>query len=283
MTPGQSFADLPLEQRLAGALSSPSAFYMTGEDALQLSGWNITSNVRLTVSGRFMSCDGRVQSFGFDLALTTDRVIASVVRQLGEGWLLNFTVNTGGVTSPYGATFARVQVVRGMASSGVVLGTLASGYITAQQPIFFPGGKVGSSFDGQGNIREITGSDPAAGAEISETVPTGARWRLISFSANLVTDATVANRQPLVLLDDGGVSFYRSGVNRNHVASTSIPYVWAAGNGVLGDSLGAVLGFLPTTAMMQSGYRVRTATTAIVAGDNWGPPQLLVEEWLEAN
>lgn len=259
----------------------PSAFYMTGEDVLQISGWNITTGVRLTVSGRFLTLDGRVQSFAHDVALTTDRVIASVVRQIGEGWLLNLTVTTGGTASIFGATFARVQVVRGVAASGVVIGTLCSGYVTSVQPIAFPGGRVRSMGEGPGNIRSVTGTNPAAGVEISETVPTGAIWRLIAFAVLFVTDATVANRLPILVVDDGATAFY--GADPPEAQAANGNATWAVGAGISRLTLtgGTRLWAFPNDIRLRAGSRIRTTTIALQAGDNFAAPQLLVEEWIE--
>jgi hypothetical protein len=32
---------------------------------------------------------------------------------------------------------------------------------------------------------------------------------------------------------------------------------------------------------LKAGWQIRTTTVNLQAGDNWGAPQLLVEEWLE--
>jgi len=218
-----------------------------------------------------------------DVALTTDRVIASLVRSLGDGWLLNLTVTSGATSSPYGATFARVQVVRGLAGSGIVLGTLCAGYVTSAQPIAFPGGRVRSMIEGRGNIRSITGTNPAAGVDWAETVPTGVRWRLLALTATLATDATAANRQARFGFTDGAANLYRSDAPNNQTASTSV--VYNAGHGtariaMVSDQPGWGL---PTEMFLLAGYTIFSATGSIQAGDNWGAPQLLVEEFLDAN
>lgn len=283
MTDTPSLHGLPWMDRIRLAQGSPNAFYMTGEDALQISGWNITTGVRLTVSGRFMGLDGRIQAFVHDVALTTDRVIASVVRSLGEGWLLNLTLNSGGTPSPYGQTFARAQVVRGLSASGIVIGTLCAGYVTSVRPIAFPGGRVRGAVDGPGNIRSITGTNPAAGVEISETVPTGARWRLLVFKAALTTDATVANRGVRLIIDDGAATIFQGEPSELQTATQGL--IWQAANGVqrATATLAVPTWAFPVTMMLLAGYRIATSVNNLQAGDDWGAPQLLVEEWLEGD
>lgn len=277
------FSALAAKDRIALAGAGPSSVFMTGEDALQISGWGIVTGASIRVSGRFLGLDGIVRPFEHDCPLTADRVIASVARQIGEGWLLNLTARNAGTANAYGQVFARVQVVRGLGASGAVLGTLCAGYVTAVQPLAFPGGRVRSTHDGVATIRSITGTDPAAGVEISETVPTGARWRLISFFGELVTDATVANRRATLAIDDGTNLFFRVAINSLQTASLTFRYIFSqAGPDVLSTG-NAMVGKTPNDLRLAAGYRIRTITETIQAGDNWAAPQLLVEEFLEGS
>lgn len=268
--------------RLTLAIGSPSAFYMTGEDGLQLSGWNITAGVRLTVSGRFLQLDGRVQSFTHDVALTTDRVIASVVRSLGEGWLLNLTVTTGATSSPFGQTFARVQVIRGLAASGAVLGTLCAGAVSSAQPIAYPGAGVRSMVEGRGSLRSITGTNPAAGVAISETVPTGARWRFIGILFTFVTDATAANREVALSFDDGAAEFLRLASGQTQAATLTFRYNFASHLIARAVAQANIVHVGTPDLILLAGYRIQAVTTNIQAGDDFAAPQLIVEEWLDA-
>lgn len=280
-TPSPSLADYTPAQRVALALHGSPAFYMGGEDALQLSGWNITANARLRASVRFLGLDGRVQSSEHDLPLTTDRALANLTRQLGEGWLLNVTVRMVGATASYGATFGRVQIVRGVDASGIVLATLCAGYCNGAQPIAFPNGRILPMVEGPSILRSITGTNPAANTEISETVPTGARWRLLSLAAELVTDANAANRIPILLIDDGANIYFASDPAAVQAASTTRSYVGNTG----GERLAAVGSLaqwtIPVEMILLVGHRISTLTTNRQVGDNWGPPQILVQEWLD--
>jgi hypothetical protein len=61
----------------------------------------------------------------------------------------------------------------------------------------------------QGIIKPVTGTDPAANAEISETVPAGKWWQLLAVSVVLVQGIT-QTPQPMLTLDDGTNVFYAS-------------------------------------------------------------------------
>ncbi len=151
--------------------------------------------------------------------------------------------------------------------------TTADNGNTAKRIIVIDGAK-----DGPGAIQSITGTDPAAGAEISETVPANTIWRLSVWRAVFVTDATSATRFPTLEITDGGI-FFRTRAHATQDASATVTY-----NNVLN-------GFWQTSinvsehhntlpdVHLAAGAVIRTSTTLLEAGDNWGAPQYLVEAW----
>jgi len=257
------------------------AFPLTGAAALQVSSWNMLASVRLTIRGYTRDVTDRVTPFEFAHVPTSDRAITSTIHPLPEGELLNATVFVTGAAPITGQTFVRLQLLRGRETSSVVLGTLAAGYVTAVQPLAFPGSGVKSSLKRPGALRAITGTDPAAGVEISETVPTGARWRPLAIRFALVTDATVANRESLLTFDDGATVFATSPPQGAQTASTTFTHNWLDTTTPRIALLSLVLNTPLPRLDLLAAARVRTVTTNLQAGDNYGAPQLLVEEWLE--
>jgi hypothetical protein len=125
----------------------------------------------------------------------------------------------------------------------------------------------------------IVGADPALGGEIWETVPAGVQWRLITLQAGLVTDLTVIDRTVSLVLDDGANVFLQVGSSYIQVASQFMWYAFGAFSRQ-GDSLGgAILCGYPEGIVLGPGFRFRTFTSGIQAGDNWGAPTYMVEEW----
>lgn len=118
---------------------------------------------------------------------------------------------------------------------------------------------------------------PAAGAEISHTVPAGKIWRLLSARYELVTDATVSNRRTSLVIDDGATVIHRHVSNQVQAASLTYEYDWGVGrieaavrSGHVGDPL------VPLN--LPAGYRIRTITENLQAGDDYSAAFLLVEE-----
>ena len=262
-------------------VSAPAPFFMSGEDSLELGILCGATGETLTCAGRFMTIDRQIRTFEMRVVPSAARVMTTVVESLGQGWLLNFTAWPTSGNPNYGEMWARVRVLRGRSGATSIIGTLAYGYVTLQQGISFPGTTFRNPLEGPGRIRSITGTDPAAGAEISETVPTGARWMLRAIAASFVTDATVANRFPVLKIDDGATVFYIADPPAAQAASNTLIYVSGSGVTRLTSVAGQPSWALPVGLILMAGSRIRTQTVGIVAGDNYGAPQLLVEEWLE--
>jgi hypothetical protein len=274
-------ADAAALLRLSAQLA-PSSVYLRLEDNLRITSYNSLASVVLNIRSRVLSCEGKVQASADVQTPNTDRSAKASILVTDEGWLLGGDVFVSGAAPITGQTFVVVEIVRGNdANSATPLQVIAAGYVTAKQPLTFPG-DVRSSLAGPGAIRAITGTDPAPAVEITEAVPTGARWRVISLRATLVTDANVANRNAAFGYDDGATTLYLSQSDFAHTAGLSIPYN-VAGHGYRGaPSAGfdRVVGW-PTPVLL-AGQRLKTVTSSMQVGDNWSAPQMLVEEWLEA-
>lgn len=272
----------------SGAPASPPSvvsglgFYFGGDDRIRLTSWNSLASVTIVLTGRFVHLDGRVEPFSDVHTPATNRTAATSTFQRAQGWLTDLSALVTGAAPLRGQTFVRVDVVRGQGSVDTPLSTLMQGYVTATKRLAYPGSVVEDSLAGQGAIRSITGTNPAAGAEISETVPTGARWRFMALRATLTTDGTAANRTPNLLFDDGANIYAACGVNSNQVASTAVAFHFVdVGQTFTQTTLNGQVS-TPANLVLAAGHRIRTSTGALQAGDDWSAPQYAVEEWLEA-
>ncbi len=131
---------------------------------------------------------------------------------------------------------------------------------------------------GTGTIRSITGADPAAGAAMIETVPAGVRWRFISMNVTLVTDGNVASRNVHFFFDDGTDIYLR--VTNDQGQAENLTQIYAVANGVHMGFASPDIQSLPSPSdlYLPAGHRIREGTNNFQAGDNWGAPQILVEE-----
>ncbi len=257
--------------------------YLTGEDNLKLTVFNAAAGVTVALTGRTLPFGStRPSPFKQLLIPATDRSASTVILPLDDGWLLNAQVVVAAGSPAIGQTFVRVSVIRGITSQADEVLTLFADYVTAKQPASYPDSPIAATTDGAGAVRSITGSLPAAGAEVSEVVPTGARWMLLAFEADLTTAVAVANRVPQLTLDDGANVYARVSVNQNETASQTWRNSYQQGIPQQAD----LTRFIITTSigcelMLGSGHRIRTVTAGIQGADQYAAPQYLVREWIE--
>lgn len=263
--------------RLAAA-----GIYLRIDDNIRVTAYNALASVVLNLRSRVLALDGQVQASNDQFTPATNRTASSFIAVTDEGWLQGGEVFVSSAAPLIGQTFVVVEIVRGLGSSALALQMIASGYVTAKQPLAFPNVIQMSSVDNVGAIRAIAGATPGAGAEISETVPTGARWELLAFSALLTTAVAAANRIVQLTIDDGATVFARLSNQQTQVASLAWNYSWCAGSPLLNSGgLLVVHGTLPVNLRLAAAARIRTVTAAIQGADQWSAVEYLVREWIE--
>jgi hypothetical protein len=271
------------------AVQAATPLYLTGEDSLRLTVFNSAAGVTASLRGRFLPAktadteqDPVIGAFTHELVPTTARAASTRTETLGEGWLLDWSVVVSAGTPAIGQCYASVELVRGAKGSQFPLSWLGNGYVTANKRLGGPDSGFMDFLDGGGALRSITGATPGAGAEISETVPTGARWEPLAIRAVFTTSAVVANRFPSLRFDDGANAYFDSWADIPEVASVGYIHSWS--QGLYGNTNG-VNNFLalpiPASLRMAAGHRFRTVTTSIQGADQWNLVQYLVREWIE--
>lgn len=256
--------------------------YLTGAETIRLTVFNAASGVTVTISGRRFDQDARISEFAHRLTPTTNRVATTLDITPGDGWLLGLAVRVTAGAPLDGQTYAVVEVGAGAGGTFTAYDVLCAGTISAAKRLAWPGSPLAGPLDGAGAIRSITAAVPAAGAEISETVPTGARWEVLAFHGILTTSATVATRLPLLRFDDGTTQYFEASAIVGLAASLALRYGWAEGiPNVLLPSNGTPLGPMPMNNRLAAGHRIRTSTINIQAADQWSAVQYVVREWIE--
>lgn len=262
-------------------LLEASGLNLTGEDHLRVTSIGAFVGARLALEGRLVNLDGRITAFAEAHVPSGVYATVSTLHGLGEGFLTNahLRVTAGAVLR--GHVYATVEIVRGLTGAVQPLATLMQGYVSANARLAWPGSPLENTVAGVGRIRSITGTDPAAGVEVSETVPAGVRWRLLTFRGSLVTDGTVATRDVRLTIDDGALVVAQLPADQTQAASLTVSYSALAGGPLATPrNTGAVIPF-PVGITLAAASRIRTVTANLQAGDNWGAPQYTVEEFLE--
>lgn len=205
---------------------------------------------------------------------TNDRDPAEFLQDIEEdGMVLSGTMNVVGGTNADepGTLYSHLTTISGP-NHGVTK-IMADYHYGLHQPSY--PGPIRGSLEGQGLIRSIAGTNPAAGVEITETVPTNARWRLIA--VRLVCAVGAAAFDPSLAIDDGTTQLGFSLPNSSPTGGATETMVW--GNGLVSQTVGNTMTApLPEPSLLSEGYRI--LTTDITADDDYAAPQLWVEEWL---
>jgi hypothetical protein len=211
-----------------------------------------------------------------DHTTNADRSLAtSTVPVTGIPTTLTIRASATGVKR--GACYVKVS----LRVENVVVAILGAAYVTDTSSIQWPGGQIENSIDGPGLIRTITGTDPAAGAEISETVPVGARWKLRYMVFSFVCDATVISRLPTLVFDDGGNPVWRSTPATSPAAGDNSSYQVGGSAFAYTSGQSTRTFHIPIDSVLTAGQRIRTVTGSLQAGDNYSSPIYEVEEWIE--
>lgn len=258
------------------------ALYVNEDDSLVVSIVNALAGVDVVIRLRTIALDGRIVPQDFTVTPTSNRAQFSQLIHLQECFLAGVAVILGAGSPRRGQTFVTLALGRGPATAPIPLHTLLADYLVAGTALGWPCAFIRQPTEGPGLLRSIAGTNPAAGVEISEAVPTGARWRLRSLRAQLVASGVAANRRVHVVVDDGATVLFELAAADLVTAGLTRNFNCTADGYARATQDNEIYVPLPLDVMMLQGWRVRTLTTAIDAGDNWGAPQLNVEEWIEA-
>ncbi len=258
----------------------PAHLYLSPETILFTEVRTAFTGATVVTIGRLLRLDGSVIPFRRDLFPPADRSgLSQVSLSNVEGFLLGVVAGTVDIIRT-GQGNIRLGIGYGLLG-GVDVALLAQGKLIGERPLSYPPGIIEETVAGPGMLRSIAGTDPAAGAEISETVPTNARWRVVAMRFQLVTAVGGVDRRVFIEIDDGATILARFNGDQGQAAATTLSYNATAVGALAATGLTEVALVLPAPLLLFQGWRIRTLTSNLAAGDNFGAPRLLVEEWIE--
>jgi hypothetical protein len=258
----------------------PSQYlYLQQNDVIAFIHLSNVVNTPVFVRYRYLTPEGEIKEGVFNFNTTGGQ--SFIIMPFLEGWILSIGLQCGAPFPPGAFVFVQISVMRGFAtaSPAVSFGTIWEGYVPFAAQTGWPGTPSMHVIDGPGVLRSVTGSTPAAGAEILEVVPSNRRWTLIAFNFNLTASAAAANRSPALVLDDGVNTFLVSRTSVPQTAGQLVGYTGSPGSPFYNDTLLHILLPFPSALPIKAGFRIRTNTTSIQAGDQYSAPQYLVQEW----
>lgn len=260
----------------------PGALYLSPDDALRLQLVSSAVGARARLLARILEPAGNVRYWQNELATVTARVAIRDDFKGLEGFLLGLIVDLvqGGAASDW--FFASVQLGLGVSAPGRPFQALCHGYFEDEQPLFWPGGNYRDPWDGRGFPRQAAGTNPGAGAQFAFSVPEGARWRIQGMDVTLVTDANAANRRFILEARAfGGAVYFATAAQVVQTASLTWRYNVAPWGMDSDNRDGRLLVNWPAEVILVDGDEIGSAAANLQAGDDFGAPTLLVEEWYQ--
>lgn len=261
------------------AASPPISAYAGKDDTLFILTSVASGSPLITVAARLLMPDGTVKPNVWSFTPNTQRAALYTPITLPECFILSLSITCilTGTTRP---VYAQALLFRGQTGGTGAAQVLCSGYLTQNVALSWPSGYNTDNVNCVGSIRSITGTTPAAGANISESVPANAKWRFIAMTFTLVTSVAVANRVVLVQFGAAGLPFVNCGPSTVQAASISNPYMVGAGLLNLPASSLVINIAVPLSILLTAGQTITTAVANIQAADQLSAPQYEVEEWL---
>jgi hypothetical protein len=261
---------------------SPLSLGVTGEDNIRLSVANAFDvPVVATLNVRFLNEQNTIDSWSQSFSITTSRTLESQTWALGVGYILNVTAFISSGAPKIGQCWGKVDIIRGLASSAPSLGTIAGGYMTAGQPLSWPGSIFQPTTAIDGYVARVNSVGGAPGAFVDMAVPTGLHWSLLAVDCFLVADATVATRRPFVTPLTTSIQYYARHT-QTVTAGVARGFYWAVG---LTGNIDATdipnTAALPFRTELNAGDIVRINATNLQAGDQFTDANVTVLERLE--
>lgn len=268
----------------AGSVIDPTYPYRLDADSqLQVASACSTFNITLAVQGRKIDETGQNVPFAFTHAPTNTRLVKTDLFPIGPGALVSLTIfATGAITPGWAQCYVRANLVQGTGLGQTLVANLAGGYVTAHNPLAFPGTPIRSSLEFPPAILEIPATVPPPGSQVFQTVPTNTRWELLSFFGQLTTSAAVATREVFLVLDRSADIMAILNSPATIAAGVVTDFLWAPD---LQPFVVAGLNFqqaaLPVPCLLTDGQDFRTLVINMQAADAWSVPIFRVKEWLE--
>jgi hypothetical protein len=265
---------------LTRAVQPPSAVYVDTSDVLQISCATSLALEVVTISYRILRADGAAVKGQFQVFPLADRAIVSKLEPLPEGFLLSVSCRAS-VATTRGQTFVRAFLTDPALGGGQPSYMLLADYVTNAMAPAHPNGRVLSPIEGPGQIHAVAIPSAPLGSDFQFTVPVNTRWRIISGSSQFIPSAVAGNRDIALFYTIFGANNFFSEAIAHVTASNPCIISWSDVTAVTPlNNRQQTIG-IPSNLVILSNTFFNSSTFGLDAGDQFGAPSMLVEEWLD--
>ena len=262
-------------------IGPPSTLYIGRDDQLVMGVIVVNLGDGVIFNYRLMNTAGIILAGQFTVTPTAAGALTLLPQVLSEGYLLSLTARASG-TQQRGLTFARVWINRGNPNNANASRTLFADYCTISAPVGWPDGRYIYPTEGPGALQVIHPANPAAGTDWSQGVTNNQRWKVRSLNATLTTSATVANRQPQIILTDTAGDVLFTGVPNANIPATTVAAVTASPVSSPGNLIATDITVpLPGDTVLPATFFIKSLTVGIQVADQWSNIFILVESWID--
>jgi hypothetical protein len=278
-------ARLPNPTAGGGDAVVPAPFLFDGSQSLRISSWNSQVGVVVAIAVRLLNLDGTVTPMTFSHVPTSDRAVKVQDYPIGKGALLTATVYALAGAPLLAQTFVQVSVIQGFQGATVPLATLAQAYVTAAQPVAWPGTPLRQSWEGPGALSLQSSQTSVPGVSQTLTCPTGARWKLGPAMTSLQTSAAIGNRRLRGSVIVGAIVAWDAYAPAVQAPSVTINYAFAPGLPHLDQTAGVGLQQIgvPDDVVLRAGDQFQVWGVNIDAADVFTVIHAKIEEWLDVS
>lgn len=274
--------DLRWLDMVTADLQPPTDRWVTPDDFLSVGIQNRLAGVTVQVTARIWIPDGNNAMISANISPPTDSILRFTAIPLYYGYLIGATVAAVGSTLPFrGSTLASLQIARPPLTTFFAQVGMGMDYLTPSNVVQWPYSRIITGIEGPGALLNILGTAPAAGAEWSITVPSNQQWRIRGIIATLTTSAAAGNRGPTIFTADPTNTFFQIDAPITVPPSTAGICQWVPGYPNTPVTAVTRTAFIPLDFLAPPLMRIASATAGLAAGDQWGAPRFLVEEWIE--
>jgi hypothetical protein len=265
-----------------GAIVTP-AIPIAQDDDLVLTTWAYLTGQTLAINCRLLTPGGPPARLTFYVTVAAGAPATVKRFPLPAGWLLDVSVTSDYSTLRRGDVFIQLALEPSTSGADVLAKhtILIQDYLQTGMHLAWPGSGIRSSLEGGFKQTAALGTNPAAGAEISEAVPSANRWNLKAITYTLVTSAAVATRQSHLIIDDGANILLDFPSSTTQTASLTRTYFWAPYAYAPGAVLSNIYNPIPAGLVLPTGWRFRTVTDLIDAADDYSAPRYWIERYIE--
>jgi len=250
-------------------IDPPSAAYVDVDDTIILGTIQPLDTKAVNATIRILRPHGAIETVFLQLTPGFAGTLYTVSQQLLEGYILSAGITLTSNTALLGPCYAWLTLRRFGAGLGNLTRTLISGNLQLNRAISWPERQALSPTEEALQILTFSIGNPAAGVDITYSVPVAMRLTLFVFGAQLVTSATAGTRTATLEILFGGNVVAAIDATATQAPSLTRHYT-GYGNGFAGGSGGTNIYWpLPSPTVLAGSMQLVTSTANLSATDQW--------------